>query len=254
MSGQIIGKTERPLICAPLVGATEAQILAELTQIIAKKPDIIEWRADFFSMIANREAVLALAGRIKESAGGLPLIFTIRSTREGGQPISLNDDEVLALTVAVCEQTTVEYVDCELSRPALFIKRLREAARTGEMKIIGSFHDFLATPSCEKLISKLAEAQELGLDVAKVAVMPHNLEDVLTLLSATLAAKHQLAIPVITMSMGEFGAVSRLIGGVFGSALSFAVGANASAPGQVPIEDLRAGLGIVDRAMGGKRQ
>jgi 3-dehydroquinate dehydratase-1 len=53
------------------------------------------------------------------------------------------------------------------------------------------------------------------------------------------------------MSMGKFGAVSRLIGGVFGSSLSFAVGANASAPGQVPIEDMQEALAIVSRAMGG---
>ncbi len=249
---QIIGKTEHPLICAPLVGADNETLQAELAQILLKKPDVLEWRADFFTAIADTEAVVATAKRIKETAGDVPLIFTIRSVREGGQPISLQEEEVSALNIAVCRQTDIEYIDCELSADPTHIDQLRVAAAACKKKIIGSFHDFSATPSREALVAKLAEAQDRGLDVAKAAVMPQNPEDVLTLLGATLEAKQRLAIPVITMSMGPYGAVSRLIGGVFGSCLSFAVGANASAPGQVPIEDLRMALEIVERAMGGK--
>jgi 3-dehydroquinate dehydratase-1 len=36
--------------------------------------------------------------------------------------------------------------------------------------------------------------------------------------------------------------MSRLASGVFGSALTFAVGESSSAPGQIPIEELRAVL------------
>ena len=251
-SKQIIGKTAQPLICAPLVGSDSEKLQTELAQILVKKPDILEWRADFFTAVADTETVLATAKRIKETAGELPLIFTIRSVREGGQPISLPEEAVLALNLAVCRQTDIEYIDCELSANPTHIDQLRIAAAACKKKIIGSYHNFSATPSREELVAKLVEAQDRGLDVAKAAVMPQKPEDVLTLLGATLEAKQRLAIPVITMSMGAYGAVSRLIGGVFGSCLSFAVGVNASAPGQVPIEDLRMALEIVNRAMGGK--
>ena len=87
---------------------------------------------------------------------------------------------------------------------------------------------------------------------AKVAVMPRDLDDVLTLLTATRAASKKLRIPLISMSMGPLGAVTRMMGGVFGSSLSFAVGAAASAPGQVPIEDLNTALAILQKSMGGK--
>jgi 3-dehydroquinate dehydratase-1 len=50
--------------------------------------------------------------------------------------------------------------------------------------------------------------------------------------------------------MGPFGSVSRMVGGVFGSALTFAVGKSSSAPGQVPIEALRSVLAVVERAVG----
>ncbi len=86
--------------------------------------------------------------------------------------------------------------------------------------------------------------------MGKVAVMPRTREDVLTLLAATWQASQALEIPLISMSMGPMGAVSRIVGGVYGSALTFAVGKSSSAPGQIPIDDLRAALAIVGRAAG----
>lgn len=80
------------------------------------------------------------------------------------------------------------------------------------------------------MASKFLMADQLGADVAKVAVMPRNLDDVLTLFSATLEAGKILRIPLISMSMGPLGAVTRLFGWTFGSALTFAVGASSSAP------------------------
>jgi 3-dehydroquinate dehydratase-1 len=41
-----------------------------------------------------------------------------------------------------------------------------------------------------------------------------------------------------------------MIGGVFGSALTFAVGKSSSAPGQIPIEELRTVLATVRRSTG----
>jgi len=114
-----------------------------------------------------------------------------------------------------------------------------------------SFHDFQRTPPVQQLQERFAQAHRLGADVAKVAVMPQSMEDVHRLLAATLQASATLPIPVISMAMGGLGAVSRLCGGVFGSALTFAVGSAASAPGQMPIEDVRTALAVLQRASGG---
>ena len=94
------------------------------------------------------------------------------------------------------------------------------------------------------------QAELYSADVAKVAVMPQTLEDVLTLFSVTLEAKNRLKIPLITVSMGGLGAVTRMFGGVFGSSVSFAVGQNSSAPGQVPIEDLNTVFKIISKSIG----
>jgi 3-dehydroquinate dehydratase-1 len=45
--------------------------------------------------------------------------------------------------------------------------------------------------------------------------------------------------------MGPLGAVTRVAGGLFGSDLAFAVGTRPSAPGQIPLEELRRIEGIL---------
>jgi 3-dehydroquinate dehydratase-1 len=47
------------------------------------------------------------------------------------------------------------------------------------------------------------------------------------------------------MSMGPEGAVSRLAGGLFGSDITFAIGLQASAPGQIPIKELRLAMDVL---------
>ena len=70
--------------------------------------------------------------------------------------------------------------------------------------------------------------------------MPKSEEDVLAVLSATLAVRRKYPdTPIISMSMGPLGAVTRIVGGLFGSDLTFAVGSQASAPGQIPVNELR---------------
>ena len=85
--------------------------------------------------------------------------------------------------------------------------------------------------------------QDCGADLLKLAAMPQNPGDVLTLLSATWEMKEKYARqPLITMSMGGTGLVSRLTGEVFGSALTFGSAGVASAPGQIGVQELKAAL------------
>jgi 3-dehydroquinate dehydratase-1 len=90
------------------------------------------------------------------------------------------------------------------------------------------------------------QAQDMGADIAKLAVMPKNYTDVLTLLGATLRARTgAVKVPIVTMSMGPEGGVTRLAGGLFGSDITFAIGKEASAPGQIPIGALRQAMAVL---------
>lgn len=252
-NGKPLGQGRFPAICTPLVGRTRAHLLAELAQVLPKQPDLLEWRVDFFDAIADTAAVLACAAALQEQAGGIPMLFTRRSIREGGEPIPLNEEQVVALLAAVCASGSVAFVDFEMANDPAHIAQVRAAAHAHGVQLVLSFHNFQATPSTQTLGQRFAQASQLGADVAKLAVMPQSLDDVLHLLDATLQSSRQLDIPLVSMSMGGYGAVTRLVGGVFGSALSFAVGVAASAPGQVPIEDLDTVLAVLQRALASGR-
>ena len=250
LNGQPIAGGKFPLICNPLVGRTLDAILAELAVVLPKKPDVLEWRVDFFEQIGDAALVIAAAKAIKKEAGDTPLLFTRRSTIEGGEKIALNEAQVIAMYTAVCESKTIDLIDYEMANDAANISQVRDAAKANGIKLVLSFHNFSYTPGLETLAAKFLTADQLGADVAKVAVMPRDLDDVLTLLTATREASKKLRIPLISMSMGPYGALTRMVGGMFGSSLTFAVGAAASAPGQVPIEDLNTVLAILQKSMG----
>ncbi|WP_296446854.1 type I 3-dehydroquinate dehydratase [Rhodoferax sp. UBA5149] len=251
LHGTPLGGGKFPLVCTPLVGRTRDKILSEVQLVLAKKPDILEWRVDFFENIGKPAEVISVAASIRQAAGGIPLVFTRRSVKEGGEKIALSEDEVVALYQAVCESRCADIVDFEMSNDAAHVRRVREVSKVNDTKLILSFHNFSFTPGLELLNQRFLEAEQLGADIAKVAVVPRNLEDVLTLLTATLKSSQKLKIPLISMSMGGYGSLTRLFGGAFGSALTFAVGASSSAPGQVPIEDLNTVLGILQKSMAG---
>jgi 3-dehydroquinate dehydratase-1 len=250
LDGKPVGSGRFPAICAPLVGRTRESLLAEVASVAAKKPDILEWRVDFFEGIADTAEVVAMAAQIRQAAGGLPLLFTRRSMREGGEAIALSEQQVVGLYRAVCATGQVDIVDFELGNDPDHVREVRELSRAHQVKLILSFHDFKETPPLDFLNRRFEDAERLGADIAKVAVMPRDMEDVLTLLMATLESSRKLGIPVVSMSMGGLGALTRLCGWAFGSAMTFAVGENSSAPGQMPIEDVETGLAVLRRALG----
>jgi 3-dehydroquinate dehydratase I len=243
------GRPQRlPLVCAPLVGRSTDRLAAEVAVVAAKRPDLLEWRVDFFEHIGDAARVIETAAQLKRAAAGIPILFTRRSSREGGQPIAIGEEQVVALYRAVCASGHVDLLDFEMGNDAAHVAAVRQAAHSAGLQLVLSFHDFNATPTAEALLAHFAQAQSLGADVAKVAVMPRSTDDVLTLLSATERASRSLSIPVVSMSMGPLGAVTRACGWTFGSAMTFAVGEGSSAPGQMPIEDIRQAIDILQRA------
>ena len=89
--------------------------------------------------------------------------------------------------------------------------------------------------------------QDIGADIAKIAVMPKNKKQVMELLMATLDMEECARIPIVTISMGEIGLISRMCGQFTGSAITFATVCEASAPGQIPVSELQETLGIFDK-------
>lgn len=251
LAGRPLAGGRLPAVCAPLVASTRDALVAETRAVAALAPDLLEWRVDFFAALADTQSVLQTARDLRAAAAGIPLLFTRRSRREGGQPIALDEAQVLALYEAIAATRAVDAMDFEMGNEPAHVQRVRALTREHGLGLVLSFHDFQRTPDDATLAARFDQAQALGADIAKVAVMPQSMADVHRLLGATLAASTRLTIPVVSMSMGALGAVTRLCGGVYGSALTFAVGSAASAPGQIPIADVRAATGVLQRASSG---
>jgi 3-dehydroquinate dehydratase-1 len=130
--------------------------------------------------------------------------------------------------------------------------QVRAASAANGIALVLSHHNFECTPDLQTLLESFARGERLGADVVKLAVMPVDPQDVLTLLGATYQASQTLRVPLISMSMGGLGAITRIAGWQYGSAATFAVGKSSSAPGQLAVEDLREMVAGVRRASAGE--
>jgi 3-dehydroquinate dehydratase-1 len=238
-----------PLICAPLVGADREALLAEAAAAQAAGADIVEWRIDYFRQIEDAAAVIDAGRALRRTHPHMPLLFTRRSQREGGQRVALSEKQVAELCAEVCGAGFADLVDFEMSSAAVDMKAVREAARRHGVGLVCSYHDFERTAPMSDLVAHFRRAQELGGDVGKVSVMARTVEDALTLLAATAQAAKTLQIALIGVSMGPHGAVSRMVGFAFGSALTFGVASSGSAPGQMPIGELRTAIEVARKAL-----
>ena len=102
VQGKPLGNGVLPAIITPLVGKTQAAILEEVAAIVPKKPDLLEWRIDFFESIGDIPAVIDTALAIRRAAGGIPVLLTRRNETEGGQPLKIDEAAVVAMYTAAC--------------------------------------------------------------------------------------------------------------------------------------------------------
>ncbi|WP_404331274.1 type I 3-dehydroquinate dehydratase [Mesobacillus maritimus] len=238
-----------PKICVPMVGETVEQLAEEAKALKTMDLDVIEWRVDFFEDVEDVPKVIGALSEIRSIISGIPLVFTFRTAKEGGEK-QLSQAAYKTLYIEVIETGMVDLIDLELFTSESDLKMLIKEAHSRNVFVIISNHDFLKTPSKEEIVSRLRKAQELGADIPKIAVMPTHPRDVLTLLDATLEMDENYAdCPIVTMSMGGKGMVSRITGEVFGSALTFGAAKKTSAPGQLPVSKLREFLALMHKSI-----
>ena len=236
--GLTIG-TGTPKVIVPIVGKTQHEILADATQIIAIVPDLIEWRADFYDEVLSEKGLKDTLGKLRSILQSIPLIFTLRTSSEGGN-IQISDEKYSNLLKFVAKLGDADIIDVELFRREGKITELVDAIHDRNGLVIMSNHDFHATPEKTEIVSRLRKMQDVGGDLLKIAVMPQSVNDVIVLMGATneMATKYGQK-PLVTMSMGGLGVISRLAGEVFGSSMTFGSAGKKSAPGQISVSELR---------------
>ncbi|MDR2528601.1 MAG: type I 3-dehydroquinate dehydratase [Synergistaceae bacterium] len=243
VKGRVLGGPT-PLLCVPLVGKSREDVLAEVHNLDSAAPDIIELRVDAWDCVEDHEKSASLL-REARSLVDMPIILTCRGHWEGGVK-EVSEAAKDAIYETGIKEKLVDFVDKELSYEEQKLSRWKALANSNGISLILSYHNFHRTPSKEFIYSRLAQQVRCGADVAKAALMPEREEDVLSLLAATLAARRDFPeTPMITMSMGPLGTHSRVVGGLYGSDLTFAVGSAASAPGQIPVGQMRSAFKLM---------
>lgn len=238
-----------PKICVPIVGVTKKEIIREAENFDKIPVDVVEWRADWFEGVFEMEQVKDVLVCLRSVLKEIPLLFTFRTAKEGGEK-EISAEAYASLNKEVVKTGNVDLIDVEAYTGDEIVEDIIRSAHTFGVKVIASNHDFDKTPEKEDMIERLCKMQKLGADIPKIAVMPQNREDVLTLLSATEEMNRLHADrPIITMSMSGTGVISRLCGEVFGSALTFGAAKKASAPGQMGVQDLNTVLNLIHKSL-----
>ena len=237
-----------PKVIVPLCEQSAAPLLAQARRLAQSEADLIEWRVDAMEKASQPDVLLALIPDVRAALQDKPLLVTCRTERDGGEGPA-DTARYAALCRAFCESGQLDLIDIELSAGADIVRELTGAARRNHIQSIVSWHNFSATPTQAEMVHKLCQMQQLGADIAKLAVMPHSRADVVDLLGATAEmADHHTQTPVITVSMGALGEISRLACEAFGSAATFASDGKSSAPGQPSLARAKTVLEILHTA------
>ena len=180
----------------------------------------------------------ALGHELKKILGNKPMIATIRTKNEGGQ-LEISDADYGKTYQAYLKNPFMDWLDVEMFRDQKVVSEIVQKAHQKKVLVVMSNHDFQKTPSQDEIEKRLLKQDQMGADVLKIAVMPKSKQDVFTLMNATLKVSQQTTKPLLTMSMGQLGTISRVATANMGGSYSFGMIGQASAPGQIDVTKLK---------------
>lgn len=226
-----------PAIALAVAGEDRDVLFEELDRALAEQPDLVEWRADSYGPSLPDDLPDLLDG-LRAAVRDLPVLFTYRGVAEGGSG-RLRGPAYRSLLLAAVRSGAIDLIDIEQSRGKGTVRELTADAKKAGVVSVVSRHDFEGTPGAEEMEEILRQMYAAG-DLPKLAVTAHRKSDARRLLAAAEAAVRKAGgRPLIAIAMGEAGAATRTAVGGCGTCLTFAAGATAAAPGQIPIRQLR---------------
>ncbi len=177
-------------------------------QIEKAKPyaEAIELRLDHFTSLQEIETLKKLID--------VPVIFTLRRKDQGGA-FEGTEEKRLSL-IEKLAALHPEYIDLEFDVASSFFHKMRE--KFPEIQLIVSYHDFEKTP--RDLFSLLQKMQKPFFAIYKIACTANSASDLLRMLSFIQEASREQRVAGI--SMGEYGAPSRVLSKVVGNSLHYA--------------------------------
>ena len=230
----IKGKTlssKKVSICVPIVAKQADEILAAVDKCVGMDVPVIELRADCFDCFKYQDQLLALLEQIGARTENTIVIFTIRTSLEGGNA-DIAEAEYKDVLMKVSASGFADIIDVETSHITEGEEFINQLHNNGAY-VLASHHNFDKTPELMDLIEIYDDLQATGADIIKLAVMPKVPGDVLRIFKAAEYANDNLDALVIMIAMGDMGKVTRVAGKLVGSCITFASIDESSAPGQI---------------------
>ena len=101
-----------PKICVPIVGVTKDEIIAEAKTFDSIPVDVVEWRVDWFEGVFEFDKVEDVLKDLREALGETPILFTFRTSKEGGEK-AIEAEPYKELNIAAAKTGYVDLVDVE---------------------------------------------------------------------------------------------------------------------------------------------
>ena len=237
-----------PRICVPVMGRDMRAIRASAASAALCGADIVELRIDSLCPMPTPQQALCAIAAVREGAGETPILFTLRTSRDGGE----GGRDAAAYEALLCEVArsgAVEGIDCELSVGEAAFARIACAAHAAGVTLVGSSHAFTVPQDFAIAAHWLARQAALGADVVKAAVMVRDRVQALEAALIMARAQREIGKPMIAIAMGPAGVLTRAACACVGSCLTFGTAGQASAPGQMDARALRGVLEAIDGAM-----
>ncbi len=216
--------SNRVLMCVSVIAQTQQEVIDYIKEIKKKPVDVIEWRTDYFE-----GDIIEFLPKVIEECANTKLMFTYRTKLEGGSGTVKNCVQILEKAV---RYKGLDAVDIELTLGEEQVEYYIKTAKSNGITTIASAHYFEHTPYVHQLCEVFSKMKLLGADIAKIAAMPKNIEDVVNMIRATNESSKRYS-NMVGISMSKLGAMTRLCPEQIGSCLTFAAGVGISAPGQL---------------------
>jgi 3-dehydroquinate dehydratase/shikimate dehydrogenase len=267
-------RTQATYICVPLMGATCADLAAQIDAARTAGTEMIELRLDDLKHWSPGE-IAELVHPAREA--GLRIIATCRIASEGGRYVG--DESARFQLLQTAARAGADYIDVEYEAwlAAGSPQLVEPEGGSANTRLILSKHDFTRTP--EDLPAILDRLRATPAGVIKLACRAESITDALRMLDLLYKAQGDAAPPaepatpqyppqppllkggsppkerplasppllkggpgaVIALSMGEAGIITRVLAKKLGALLTFAAldTGRESAPGQPTLGDLR---------------
>ncbi len=205
------------MICVTLGSKRHKMLIAEHRNLADRGAELIELRVDWVPRGLRLDRLL------KDRP--TPVVVTCRRPEDGGRFSDSEEKRQMILREAII--AGAEYVDLESDIAG-------SIPRYGKTQRIISHHDFEKTPDdLEEIHAKLCECDP---DIVKIVTMANSPLDNIRMLKLVQNAK----VPTIGFCMGEYGVVSRILCGKYGSPFTYATfnKDRVMAPGQLSFEEM----------------